>query len=241
MRKFAVFDIDGTLIRWQLYHAMTDALAKEGHVDEALYQSTKDARMVWKRRAHSESFKAYEKKLIKSYEAVLKGITPGQLEKVTQQVFNEYKDQVYIYTRDLAAQLKEKGYMLLAISGSQVEIVKKVADYYGFDDCVGTVYQQRAGKFTGEKTVASADKAEVLGELIKRHGLIKQGSIAVGDSASDISMLEMVEQPIAMNPEKALYEQAKKSGWKIVLERKNVVYELEKKSGKYQLVKTNGE
>ncbi len=28
-QPFAVFDIDGTIIRWQLYHALADELAKE--------------------------------------------------------------------------------------------------------------------------------------------------------------------------------------------------------------------
>lgn len=239
MKKFAVFDIDGTLIRWQLYHAMTDALAKEGHIDQAIYQTAKDARMIWKKRTHAESFKSYEKKLIGAYETVLKGIAPAQLEKVTQRVFDEYKEQVYTYTRDLIKELKAKKYVLLAISGSQIEIVKKVADYYGFDDCVGTVYKQKGGKFTGEKIIGSADKAQVLQALMAKHGLELKDSLAVGDSLSDVSMLKMVEQPIVLNPEKKLFEHAKARGWKIVLERKNMIYELEKINGRYQLVKTN--
>jgi phosphoserine phosphatase len=52
-------------------------------------------------------------------------------------------------------------------------------------------------------------------------------------------MMEMVKLPIALNPEKKLYEHAKQHGWKIVLERKNMFYELESKDGKYQLAKTN--
>ena len=65
------------------------------------------------------------------------------------------------------------------------------------------------------------------------------GSVAVGDSASDVSMMELVELPIALNPEKKLYEHAKKRSWKIVLERKNMVYELEATDGNYRLAKAN--
>jgi len=49
----------------------------------------------------------------------------------------------------------------------------------------------------------------------------------------------MVEKPIAFNPDKELYEIAAKTSWKIVLERKNMIYELEKDSGRYELVKTD--
>lgn len=238
-RSFAVFDIDGTLIRWQLYHAITDALARAGYTDKSTFQVAKEARMAWKRRASRESFKDYEKELIKAYEGVLLNLTPLQVEQVAQAVFDEYKDQVYTYTRDLVKDLKKRGYTLLAISGSQLEIVTKIAEYYGFDDCVGTVYEQSDGKFTGVVKVGSADKAATLEGLIARHNLTLDNSVAVGDSASDISMMEMVELPIALNPEKKLYEHAKQHGWKIVLERKNMFYELESKDGQYQLAKTN--
>jgi HAD superfamily hydrolase (TIGR01490 family) len=150
-------------------------------------------------------------------------------------VFDEYKDQVYTYTRDLITKLKAQGYFLLAISGSQKELVQKMADYYGFDDCVGTVYAQQDGRFTGQKTLGSADKRKVLKEFITTHHLSLNGSYAVGDSESDIPMLRMVEYPIAFNPTQALFEAAKSSYWKIVVERKNVIYKLEPSHGTYLL------
>lgn len=238
-RKFAVFDIDGTLIRWQLYHAIADALDNAGYTTNKTFQAAKEARMAWKRRTNRESFKNYEKELIKAYESVLLKLSPAQVEQVAQAVFDEYKDQVYTYTRGLVKKLKGQGYVLLAISGSQLEIVTKIADYYGFDDCVGTVYERHEGKFTGAKIIGSADKAATLKNLITKHSLSLEGSVAVGDSASDISMMEMVKLPIALNPEKKLYEHAKEHSWKIILERKNMVYELEATDGSYRLAKTN--
>lgn len=238
--KFAVFDIDGTLIRWQLYHAIADTTVKLGYVAPYTYQVVKDARMEWKRRTGTGSFKSYEKQLIDTYEQVLKEITMEQFTKAADTVFDEYKEQVYIYTRDLITELKKKKYLLFAISGSQVEIVEKISRHWGFDDWVGTVYGYKNERFTGSKTVGSADKAIVLKDLIKKHGAGIKDSVAVGDSASDIAMLEMVERPIAFNPEKALFDLAKKKAWKVVIERKNMVYELEMRDGRYQLVKTSG-
>src|SRR5579862_3137181 len=140
-RPFAVFDIDGTLIRWQLYHALTDELASRGHIQPESYQAMRDARLEWKKRANS-SFRDYEIEVIKVYEAVLKTLDFKQFDEAVEAVFDEYKDQVYTYTRDLIAKLKAKNYLLFAISGSQTEVVAKVADYYGFDDYVGTEYRR---------------------------------------------------------------------------------------------------
>ncbi len=59
-RPFAVFDIDGTIIRWQLYHAIADALAKTGHIDAKLFEQARQARMQWKKRVGDDAFKDYE-------------------------------------------------------------------------------------------------------------------------------------------------------------------------------------
>ena len=72
-------------------------------------------------------------------------------------------------------------------------------------------------------------------ELMSTHHAILADSIAVGDSEGDIPMLEMVEQPIAFNPTKELFEHAREAGWKVVVERKNVVYQLEPGHGSFLL------
>lgn len=238
-RPFAVFDIDGTLIRWQLYHAVADNLVKLGFIAPVKFQAIKDARMVWKRRESSESFKQYEMELVRLYESILSEITVEQFEKASQAVFEEYKDQVYIYTRDLLRKLKKDGYLLFAISGSQTQIISKLADYYGFDDFAAREDKHKANRFTGRSTTPIFNKDVVLKRLIKKNGAGLTDSIAVGDSKTDIKMLELAQIPIAFNPERTLFEYAKQKGWKIVIERKNMVYELEKRGEKYELVETN--
>jgi HAD superfamily hydrolase (TIGR01490 family) len=234
-KKFAAFDIDGTLIRWQLYHAIVDALARLGYIDTSAFESIHMARMAWKTRTHAEAFKAYERELVGLYDQALTSLSTEQFSRAISAVFDEYKDQVYTFTRDLIKDLKTKGYVLFAISGSQTEIVKMIADYYGFDDFSGSTYVQRDGKFTGEVILPFLHKDKVLSELVSKHNVGFKGSIAVGDSAGDVKMLEAVEKPIAFNPEQKLFDKAKQRGWKIVIERKNMVYELEMENGKYQL------
>ncbi len=235
-RPFAVFDIDGTLIRWQLYHAIADELVKLGYIDARAYKSVKDARMQWKKRSGPEAFKIYERRLVAAYEKMLLELTVAQFNKAVAAVFMRYKDQVYTYTRELIKKLKKEGYLLFAISGSQTEIVAYIADYYGFDDYVGTHYTHNNHKFTGAAVVHLGDKKQILSELVKKHQADWKSSVAVGDSTSDISMLEAVEISIAFNPEKKLFNHAKKRGWKIILERKNMVYVLISQDGKYVLV-----
>lgn len=234
-KKFAVFDIDGTLIRWQLYHVIVDKLASNNALGKEAKTRLKEARMIWKRREHPDAFKSYEKMLITIYEQALQNIPTELFDSIVMQVIDEYKEQTYVYTRELLKDLKKQDYFTLIISGSHHEIIEQIGVYYGFDDWIGSRYERKNGTFSGEKHIASHDKAAGLRQLIDTHELSLKGSIAVGDSASDIAMMEMVEQPIAFNPDKLLYDAAVANGWKIVVERKNMVYDLSPQNGRYIL------
>lgn len=235
MKRFAVFDIDGTLIRWQLYHAIVDKLAKRNMLGENAHRQLHDARMVWKRRENIEAFRQYELKLINIYESVLTTIEPTVFDEIVEEVAKEYTEQTYVFTRDLAATLKQKGYMLLAISGSHNELIAHIAARYNFDDWIGTTYERANGKFSGNKNIPSLDKKTALESFIKLHNLTLKDSYAIGDSKNDAIILNMVENPIAFNPDKDLCIAAQKNHWPIVIERKNVIYKLHYKDGHYTL------
>lgn len=239
-RPFAAFDIDGTVIRWQLYHAIGDGMAKKGIIEASEFERVRRARMNWKRREGEDAFHDYEQALVSVFNKALVGLPVATLKEVIGSAFDEYKEQVYIYTRGLIEELKNKDYLLFAISGSQIEIVQLLAVYYGFDDFGGSTYEIVNGKFTGKnEPLRRNQKPEYLRELVEKHNADWHDSIAVGDSESDIPMLETVEQPIAFNPSKQLFVHATKAGWKVVLERKNMVYQLEPRDGSYLLAQTN--
>lgn len=235
MRPFAVFDIDGTVIRWQLYHALGDALAKRGLIDGNSFTKVREARMSWKKRGKDDSFKAYELELIKAFDNSLKGMPQEEFLGAADQVFEEYKDQVYTYTRDMVQQLKSKNYLLFAISGSPSYIVNKLADYYGFDDSKATDYEIVEGKMTGQMNLRFEDKPKCLRELVDAHSATFDGSIGVGDSEGDTDMLKIVETAIAFNPSRQLFEVARTEDWQIIVERKNVIYQLNSSDGSYIL------
>lgn len=235
MKKFAVFDIDGTLIRWQLYHAVVDRMAKLGHLGLDAHEKLHAERMKWKRRENIDSFSEYENFLIKLYESVLSKLNPKVFDRICNEVADEYKSQVYTYTKRLLKKLKQKGYFCIAISGSHQELVEIVAKEHGFDDWIGSIYHRAAGKFTGIGKISSYDKSTALNDLIQQHSLTIKDSYAIGDTISDKPMLAMVENPIAFNPNRELLYYAKGNGWTIVVERKNVIYELKCNNGQYVL------
>lgn len=235
MKKFAVFDFDGTLIRWQLFMAIFYELAIEELIDAEDYDEVRKLFDAWKARSSEKAFEQYSKKSIEIFDKHVTKLDIHQFDKAVEKVFDKYKDQVYVYTRDLINDLKEKGYYLIAISGSQEQIVEKISKYYGFDEWLGTKYKTAGSKFGGYEAFPAGKKDKVLREIIKKQNLTIEDSIGIGDSELDIPMLEAVEKPIAFNPSKGLLDYAKKKKWPIVVERKNVIYELAIQDKKYIL------
>lgn len=235
MTKFAVFDIDGTVLRWQFFHAIVNELGKEGLLTKEEHDSIKHARMQWKTRSSSDSFHKYEKVLVETYLGALPHISQRQHNQAEDAVYEEYKHQLFTYTRDLIKELKERGYYLLAISGSHHYVVEKFCQGLGIDDFIAAKAIINNGKYTGKLESPIFDKSAALNKLVKKHNLTFKDSYGTGDSASDAAMLEMVENPIAFNPDQKLYKIAKTKGWQIVLERKNVIYELLPSNKGYKL------
>ncbi len=237
-QKFAVFDIDGTLFRWQLFHELVFELKDQRLFDAETSIALDKAFIDW--RGLKSSWSDYESQVVSAIVNHITQIEPAELERAARRVVAKPGHKVYAYTAQLAKDLKGKGYFLLALSGSQQEIAEIFAKKHGFDACIGMVHERDAsGKFTGNYERFVVDrKANIAKEFIEENNLTYTDSYAVGDSAGDIDMLQLVENPIAFNPSQELFDAATTHGWPIVIERKNIAYRLEKGSDGYTLAET---
>jgi HAD superfamily hydrolase (TIGR01490 family) len=234
-RKFAAFDIDGTIGRTSIFFQVVDELIKRKHLPSSARKLLDEKFESYRRRIHKQAFSDYSKLSVKILFENLKGVKVTDYQKAVDAVLKPIKSYSYVYTRDLIKQLKTKGYFLIALSGSEMYAVKQFADHYGFDVAIGEIYVEKGGYFTGKVEEVYHRKDYFLKQLIAEHDLTLKDSIAVGDSYGDIRMLAAVEKPVAFNPEEQLYSHARKHGWEIVVERKNVIYELTKNGQHYQL------
>ena len=116
----------------------------------------------------------------------------------------------------------------MAISHSPREIVKEFCEQFGFDKVYAIIYETEKGKFCDKVLYLELikNKAKIVKRAVEKENLTLKDSIGVGDTESDIPFLKMVEKPICFNPNQKLYQYAKRRGWKIVVERKDVIYEL---------------
>jgi HAD superfamily hydrolase (TIGR01490 family) len=226
-RPVAVFDIDGTVFRSSLLIELVDRLAQRGIFPESTGDYYEKAKEEWLNR--QAEYEPYIKKVVLAFAKHLKGVPYGEVADVAGEVIEEMRYRTYRYTRDLIQELKAKDYFLLAVSHSPRFIVDGFCYELGFDKSYGTFYDtgpsnRFTGKIVDEHIIMN--KAAILRRAVEKENLTFKGSIGVGDTESDVSMLALVDDPIAFNPNRALYRHAKQHLWKIVVERKDVIYEM---------------
>ncbi|MSU54358.1 MAG: HAD-IB family hydrolase [Candidatus Staskawiczbacteria bacterium] len=224
-QKVAIFDIDGTIFRSSLLIEVTDALIAEGLFPESIKKVYAQSYKNWHNR--KDSYEKYIGDVVRAFDKNLVKISQKDFARVAKKVVALKKNKVYRYTRDLVKELKGRGYFMLAISHSPRELVFQFAKNLGFDKVYGRVHEvNQQGKFTGKTLYLDQinNKAVILQRAIEAENLTLKGSVAVGDSDGDIPMLSIVDRPICFNPNSKLHEKAKKEGWKVVVERKDVIY-----------------
>jgi HAD superfamily hydrolase (TIGR01490 family) len=227
-RKVAIFDIDGTIFRSSLFIELVEELVKQNIFPNSCRKMYIDDYNAWVNR--KGTYEKYISSVIKAFTAHLKGTDYKEFERIGNEVATYHKDKVYRYTRDLVKILKKKGYFLLAISQSPKGMLDAFCKRLGFNKIYGRFYELGpSDKFTGEVVDLHliANKANIVRRAVSKENLTLKGSIGVGDTEGDIPMLELVENPICFNPNAQLYRIAKLNKWKIIVERKDVIYEIQ--------------
>jgi len=223
-RRLAIFDIDGTIFRSSLQRELIMSLVKYGVFPPIVRKELESAYFSWVDR--KGNYEDYIMQVVRSYERRIAGVNVDDVRRVARLVIQNQKNRVYTYTRELIRKLKPK-FNLLAISGSPMEIVKEFNRYWKFDAVYGMVFEIKDGRYTGEVLdIPLVNKLAVVKRYAQERNLVLKGSVGVGDTESDVSFLQAVSRPICFNPNSNLYKVARKKGWEIVVERKDVIYYL---------------
>jgi len=226
-RKVAFFDIDGTIFRSSLLIELVEVLIASGIFPEQARKQFAREEKYWLER--KGDYEDYIMAVVKVFVSHIKGVHYKEVLDASKVVFERDKDKTYTYTKKLVADLKKRGFYLVAISQSPKFVLDAFSKRLGFDKVYGRGYDIGPNdRFTGEVMDIHLieNKANIVRRVVEKENLTLVGSVGVGDTEGDISMLDLVEKPIAFNPNKKLYRYAKRAGWSVVVERKDVVYNL---------------
>lgn len=227
--KIAIFDIDGTIFRKNLHFVLINELVFRGAFPKSVKYKLVDVYSEWIE--HKGTYERYRLALVDLYSKHIRGCKKEDVLKASQEVIRFHEKRTYIFAENLIKYLKKENYNIIAISGSPVEVVEEYnRKHLKFDKVFGSVYEiDKGGSYTGEDIFEpTRNKGEVAKQYAFENGIDFEGSYGIGDTESDASFLELVENPIVFNPNQNLKEIAEKNNWKIVVEKKDVIYEINK-------------
>lgn len=212
----AFFDVDNTMVVGaSIFHFAKGLAARK-------FFSTADLRrFVWQQikfRAGGEG----PENIAKSRESALAfvaGKSVAEIVTMAEEIYDEIiAARIYSGTRALAQQHLDAGERVWLVTATPEELARIIAQRLNLTGALGTRAEEKDGRFTGHligDLLHGEAKAEAVRKLAAAEGLDLAQCSAYSDSINDIPMLSAVGRPVAINPDSALRDEAKRRGWEI--------------------------
>jgi len=213
--SLAIFDLDNTLLSIDSDHAWGEFLLEQGAVDPVAYREAND-RFLADYEAGTLDIHAFLEVALRP----LAENSPEQLAAWHQQ-FMASKIEPHILAKgeELVARHRTRGDTLMIVTATNRFITGPIAERLGVDHLIAVEPEVIDGRYTGRVTGTPSyreGKVERLEQWLADKELTLDGSWFYSDSHNDIPLLEIVEHPVAVDPDPSLREVAEARGWRII-------------------------
>ena len=218
--RVAIFDFDGTLYSEETFKLLMS------HLRHHPVYHPKYKRFY---RAILSPFIGHKLKLVseakmkeRSMQIYLNALQISSMDELDA-YFRELTEKVREgFNPEVMARLKqhvEENIHIMLVSGAYTSLLQSVTKELQFDIIIGTEIPMN-GENINYKTpiyhIQGQRKNEKIKEALKGKNIDWKNSFAYGDSLSDLSVLELVGNPVAVRPEPRLMAIASERKWKII-------------------------
>ena len=115
---------------------------------------------------------------------------------------------------------KEKNAKVIILSSALHQICWRVSEFLGMDGFLCSSLEVNEGRLTGKasgRLCFGEEKQIRLMEYCKNNTMNHSESWYYGDSISDLPVLEIVGNPVCVNPDRELKYEARKRGWNVLI------------------------
>ena len=211
----AIFDLDHTLINGDSDYLWGEYMVETGIVNEQEYRARNE-----------EFYRDYQRGTLDNdryLEFALEPLTHYTIEELhawrEDYVDTWIKPIIAPGTGKLLDSHRSRGHELLIISATNLFVSEPIARILGVRTILATapeiIDNRYTGRFIGTPTYQEG-KVTVLKEWLNESNHDLDGSYFYSDSINDISLLELVDIPVAVNPEEELKAIAQTRNWKMI-------------------------
>lgn len=218
MKYCAVFDFDETIIKtksmiviMQEYYLHNSLMKCFGYIRFKLFQ----LRLLNFSKKNND-----RTELNRFYYQQLTGISAKKMLRTSENWFAKNKEKIF-NLRVLAEIEKHRkcNAEIIVVTGSFYECIAPIINYLGLKHVICALLIKKNDIYTGEMEgipTIGQRKADALKAFLKHYGFSLQHSYAYGDHESDISMLSLADNPVAVGKNVVLQKHARENNWLII-------------------------
>ena len=213
--SLAIFDLDNTLIGGDSDFLWGEFIGEEGIVDASAY-----------RKKNEYFYQQYDLGTLDIYAWLKFCLEP--LTRYSMTELQEFHHRFMIQkiepilldkAQNCINQHKERGDTVLVMTASTSFVTAPIVKKYGINHLLATEPEIKEGRYTGGVSgipCFQAGKIDKLMPWLQKNEETLTGSTFYSDSHNDLPLLELVDNPVAVNADKILTKIAEKKGWEIL-------------------------
>jgi len=211
----ALFDLDNTLLAGDSDYLWGVFLVEKGLVDANLYEA-----------ANQRFYKQYAEGELDIHEFLNFSLNPLSL--IATETLNELHDEfMEKHIRPLMTKIgqekvdlhKQAGDTTIIITATNSFVTAPIADAFGVEHLIATEPELIDGKYTGKVAGTPSfqqGKITRLNDWMTKNNKSLMGSTFYSDSHNDLPLLEIVDKPIAVDPDDTLRDVAEEKNWQVM-------------------------
>ena len=215
-KKLAIFDLDHTILKCNSDHSWLEYLTNKGFIKKEEYFE-QNAEFQKKFREANVNYKEYYEFTIQ----YLRNKSDDYISNIRSDFMKEIiEPSINIYALRLIHKHYDKDDELLLASGTTSIIAGPIAKRLEFKNVVCTKCEQKNNIYTGKiEDPPSLGEGKLINvqTWMQNNGFSNfNGTTFYSDSILDMPLLEKVEKPVAVNPDKELLRVSQDLGWEII-------------------------
>lgn len=211
----ALFDLDNTLINGDSDYAWGNFLVNRQLVDAEEY-----------RKANDHFYEQYKNGTLDIHEYnrfTLKFLSENSMETLNALHQTFMQEEILPMISDKAHQLiaahQEQNHTLVIITATNSFVTRPIATELGIEHLLAIEPKMVNGHFSRElegTPTFQEGKVTRLNQWLENRDETLENSFFYSDSRNDLPLLNIVDHPVAVNPDPTLLEVAQKNGWPVL-------------------------
>ncbi len=211
----AIFDLDNTLLNGDSDHAWGVFLCRKGIVDADLYRAM-----------NNRFYELYKLGRMDIYEFLnfalrpLAENRPEELNAWHKEFMRDVIEPMMLpKAQSLIQSHRNAGDLIMIITATNRFVTGPIGERLGVDVMLATEPEIKEGRYTGQVEGVPCyqeGKVKRLNNWLEKNSADMTGSSFYSDSINDLPLLELVDKPVAVNPDDKLNEIALERGWPVL-------------------------